>query len=86
MHRRKHMSPDHHPPLRDVTADTENTSSSIVGCWAVFTEQLPGNALIKSVTILLLTHLCVLKIVNLTNCAMRSSKYKTVVYLNIYAH
>jgi hypothetical protein len=26
------MSRDHHPPLRDVTADTENTASSIVAC------------------------------------------------------
>jgi hypothetical protein len=25
MHHRKHMSRDHHPPLRDVTADTENS-------------------------------------------------------------
>jgi hypothetical protein len=44
------MSRDH-PPLRDVTVDTENTASSIVACWAVFTELLPGNSLIKSVTI-----------------------------------
>jgi hypothetical protein len=43
------MSRDHHPPLRDVTADTENT---IVACWTVFTELLLGNALTKSVTIL----------------------------------
>jgi hypothetical protein len=46
------MSPDHHPPLRDVTADTENTASSIVAYWNLFTELLSGNALIKSVTIL----------------------------------
>jgi hypothetical protein len=46
------MSRDHHPPLRDVTANTDNTASSIVACWTVFTELLPGNALIKSVTIL----------------------------------
>jgi hypothetical protein len=26
------MSRDHHAPLRDVTADTENTVSSIVAC------------------------------------------------------
>jgi hypothetical protein len=32
MHHRKHMSRDHHPPLRDVTAITENTSSSTVAC------------------------------------------------------
>jgi hypothetical protein len=47
----KHMSRDHHQPLRDVTADTENTAFSIVACWTVFTELLPGNALIKCVTI-----------------------------------
>jgi hypothetical protein len=29
----------------------ENTASSIVACWTVFTELLPGNVLIKSVTI-----------------------------------
>jgi hypothetical protein len=34
---------------------TENTASSIVACWAVFTELLPGNALIKSVTLLSLS-------------------------------
>jgi hypothetical protein len=51
MHYRKHMSRDHHPPLRDDTADTENTASSNVVCWNAFTELLPGNALIKSVTI-----------------------------------
>jgi hypothetical protein len=28
----------------------ENTASSIVLCWTTFTELLPGNALIKSVT------------------------------------
>jgi hypothetical protein len=45
------MSRDHHPLLRDVTADKEYTTSSIVECWTVFTELLPGNALIKSVTL-----------------------------------
>jgi hypothetical protein len=45
------MSRAHHPPLRDVTADMENTASSIVACWTVFAELLPGNALIKFVTI-----------------------------------
>jgi hypothetical protein len=45
------MSRDRHPPLRDVTADTENAASSIVACWTVLTELLPGNALIKSVKI-----------------------------------
>jgi hypothetical protein len=38
------------PPLRGAD-DIENTASSIVACWTVFTELLPGNALIKSVTI-----------------------------------
>jgi hypothetical protein len=51
MHHRKHMSRDHRPPLRDVTADTENTAYSIIACWTAFTELLPGNALIKSVII-----------------------------------
>jgi hypothetical protein len=32
--------------------DIENTVSSIVPCWTLFTELLPSNALIKSVTIL----------------------------------
>jgi hypothetical protein len=39
------------PPLIGA-ADIENTASSIVACWTVFTELLPGNELIKSVTIL----------------------------------
>jgi hypothetical protein len=30
---------------------TENTASSIVACWTLFTELFPGNMLIKSVTI-----------------------------------
>jgi hypothetical protein len=51
MHHRKHMSRDHSPLLCDVTADTENTASSIVVCWTMFTELLPGNVLIKSVTV-----------------------------------
>jgi hypothetical protein len=46
------MSRDHNPPLRDVTADTENTACSIVACWTVFTELLPGIALIKSITVI----------------------------------
>jgi hypothetical protein len=29
--------------------DIENTASSIFACWTVFTEMLPGNALLKSV-------------------------------------
>jgi hypothetical protein len=51
-HHKKYMSCDYHPALRDVTADTGNTASSIVACWTVFIELLPGNELIKSVTIL----------------------------------
>jgi hypothetical protein len=51
------MSRDHHPPLRDVTAYMENTTSSIVACWTGFTELLPGNAFIKPVAIILLTKL-----------------------------
>jgi hypothetical protein len=43
------MPRDRHPPLRDVTADTENRVSSIVACWTVFTDLLPGNALIEYV-------------------------------------
>jgi hypothetical protein len=31
--------------------DIENTAPSTVACWTVFTELLPGNALMKSVTI-----------------------------------
>jgi hypothetical protein len=50
------MSHDHHSPLRDVTADTENTASSVVACWTVFTELLPGNALFKTVTISTICH------------------------------
>jgi hypothetical protein len=46
----KHMSSDC-LLLWDVIADTENTASSVVACWTVFTELLTGNALIKSVTI-----------------------------------
>jgi hypothetical protein len=39
------------PPL--LGADyIENTAASIVACWTVFTELLPGNTLIKSVTLL----------------------------------
>jgi hypothetical protein len=45
------MSRYHHPPLRDVTAEIENTASSIVACWTVFTELLPGKAFIKPVTL-----------------------------------
>jgi hypothetical protein len=38
------------PPLLGAD-DIENIASSTVACWAVFTELMPGNALIKSVTI-----------------------------------
>jgi hypothetical protein len=33
-----------------LVESTENTASSIVACWTVFTELLPGNAMMKSVT------------------------------------
>jgi hypothetical protein len=46
----KYTSHDRCLLLCEVTANTENTASSIVACWTVFTELLPGNALIKSVT------------------------------------
>jgi hypothetical protein len=36
------------PPLLRAD-DVENTASSIVACWNVFTELLPGNACTKSV-------------------------------------
>jgi hypothetical protein len=49
MQHRKHVSRDHYLLLCQVIVDTENTASSIVACWAVFTELLPGIALIKSV-------------------------------------
>jgi hypothetical protein len=48
------------PPLFGVD-DIENTAPSIVACWTVFTELLPGNALIKSVTIHIL-HVALIKI------------------------
>jgi hypothetical protein len=51
MHHRKHMSRVHYLLLCDDAADMENTASSIVAYWTVFTELSPGNALIKSVTI-----------------------------------
>jgi hypothetical protein len=52
------MSPDHYLLLCDVTVDTENTASSVVACRTVFTELLPGNALIKSVT-LYMNEMCI---------------------------
>jgi hypothetical protein len=42
----KHISRDRYP---SSLGSKENTASSIVACWTVFTELLPGNALIKSV-------------------------------------
>jgi hypothetical protein len=39
-------------PLLLGADDIENTASSIGACWSVFTELLPGNALIKSATVL----------------------------------
>jgi hypothetical protein len=33
--------------------DTESAASSIVACWTVFTDLLPGNVLIKFITIYL---------------------------------
>jgi hypothetical protein len=50
------------PPLLGAD-DIENTTSPIVTCWTVFTELLPGNALIKSVTIFYISGLGT----NLTN-------------------
>jgi hypothetical protein len=44
------------PPLLGAD-DIENTASSIVAGWTVFTEVLPANALIKSVTIYIHTSL-----------------------------
>jgi hypothetical protein len=34
------------------SGDMENTTSSVVACWTVFTELLPGNVLNKSLTVL----------------------------------
>jgi hypothetical protein len=59
MHHRKYMSHDHYPLLCDVTVETQNTAFSIVACWTVFTELLPGNALKKSVTFALSNYLCI---------------------------
>jgi hypothetical protein len=36
----------------------ENTASSVVACWTVFTELLPGNMLIKSVALLIYQRNC----------------------------
>jgi hypothetical protein len=40
------------PPLLSAD-DKENTASSIVACWTVFTELLPGNALMRSINSIL---------------------------------
>jgi hypothetical protein len=53
MYQRKHISRDRYPasllaPRSDLQ---KNTASSTAAYWTVFTELLPGNALIKSVTI-----------------------------------
>jgi hypothetical protein len=43
---RKHMSRDHYPPLREVTADKENRASSTVGVyWAVAWKPVDKNPL-----------------------------------------
>jgi hypothetical protein len=53
-------------PLLLGVDDIENTASSIVACWTVSTELLPGNELIKSVTICIFVQkLCM---VLLTTC------------------
>jgi hypothetical protein len=46
------------PPLLGADG-IENTASSIVACWTVFIELLPGNALIKSITVFRLADLSV---------------------------
>jgi hypothetical protein len=46
------MSRDHYLLLCDVTEYTENTFFSIVACWVVFTELLPGNVFFEIVTVL----------------------------------
>jgi hypothetical protein len=49
----KHISRDRYPGnLLARRSDLQKTTYSTVACWTVFTELLPGNALIKSVTIL----------------------------------
>jgi hypothetical protein len=57
------MSSGLYPLLCDVTAYTENTATSTVAFWTVFTELLPGNALIKFVTVLLLLVVVVVVVV-----------------------
>jgi hypothetical protein len=42
-------------PMLLSTDVIENLASSIVACWTVFTELLPGNALIKTATKLITT-------------------------------
>jgi hypothetical protein len=61
--------------------DVENTSSSTVACWTVFTELLSGKALIKSVTILqYLAHLSF----NLLCCL--SHLYIFLIQISIHSH
>jgi hypothetical protein len=92
MHHRKHMSRDQHLPLRDVNADTEDTASSTIACWTVFTELLPGNALIKSVTIYVYIHrhtqFCIELLVNTcfftTGCMFRHRMSSSDCYARIF--
>jgi hypothetical protein len=49
----KHISRDTEPIYWRVGQSYINTTFSIVACWTLFTELLPGNPLIKSVTILM---------------------------------
>jgi hypothetical protein len=71
-HHRKHMSLDYHPPPRDVAANTGNTVSSTVACWTVFTELLPGNALIKPLTIRIYFVLIYFYMKDLTNFTQKN--------------
>jgi hypothetical protein len=41
--------------MRRLRGQKENTASPIIECWTVFTELLPGNALIKSVTVTIIS-------------------------------
>jgi hypothetical protein len=48
----KHISRDRYPAIQlSRRSVLQKTASSIAVCWTVFTELLPGNVLIKSVTI-----------------------------------
>jgi hypothetical protein len=48
-----HISRDRYPAslIGASVGSTENTAFCIVACWTVFTELLPGNAMIKFVTV-----------------------------------